>query len=512
MTPTPREAATITVENPARTDRPVGSVRAHTGAEVDAAAVAAAAAAPGWARTPEADRAAALLRIAAGLEAAAEDLAVLLARESGKPLGDCRGEVGYACAVLRWYAEQAPALLSRRTIDDAGGRLERRLRPYGVVAALTPWNAPVILTAVKLAPALAAGNAVVVKPSPLAPLAVSAFLAGAARELPPDVVRVCHGHAPTALRLAGHPGVGKLSFTGGAVAGRALGAAAAAALTPTTMELGGNDAAVLLDDAALTEADLDRLVLASFATAGQVCMAAKRLYVPQARLESFAERYAAAAARVLRLGDPLDPGTTVGPVISAEATDRIRALVADARSRGATAVELGTVRPGTDLDAGHFVRPALVLGLREDAPLVCEEQFGPALPVLGYADEDDLVERVNAGPYGLAASVWSADEQRAFALAARLDAGFRFVNTHNRTGMALRAAFGGVKRSGHGREYGAEGLLEYVQPVLTHAPGAFRAGGGGMAPGAYPVGGPARASASYSANGPAGAPAGGPAA
>ncbi|MCY0930178.1 aldehyde dehydrogenase family protein [Streptomyces sp. H27-H1] len=482
--------AAITVENPACTARPVGSVRLHSEAEVDAAVEAAAAAAPGWARTAGSDRSAALTRIAAGLEASTGDLSALLARESGKPLADCRGEVGYACAVLRWYAEHAPPLLVRRTVDDAQGRLERDFRPYGVVAALTPWNAPVILTAVKLAPALAAGNTVVVKPSPLAPLAVSAFLEGAARELPPDAVRVCHGHAEAALRLAGHPAVGKLSFTGGAVAGRAVGAAAARALTPATMELGGNDAAVLLDDATLTDTDMDRLVLASFATAGQVCMAAKRIYAPRAGLDSFVERYVAAAGRVLRLGDPLAARTTVGPVISAAAADRVRGLIADARARGGSAVELGTVQPGTDLSGGHFVRPTLLLGLREDAPLVCEEQFGPALPVLAYEDEDELVDRVNAGPYGLAASVWSADEPRAFALAARLDAGFRFVNTHNRTGMALRAAFGGVKGSGHGREYGAEGLMEYVQPVLTHAPAAFRTGGGGMAPGAYPVGGP----------------------
>ena len=480
----------FTVENPACTARPVGSVRSHTAGEVDGAVAAAVAAAPGWAGTAEAERAAALTRIAAGLEASASGLAVLLARESGKPLADCRGEVGYACAVLRWYAAEAPLLLSRRSVADPRGRLERRFRPFGVVAALTPWNAPVILTAVKLAPALAAGNTVVVKPSPLAPLAVSEFLRGAARELPSGVVQVCHGHAEVALRLAGHEDVGKVSFTGGAVAGRAVGAAAAGALTPTTMELGGNDAAVLLDDAALTEPDLDRLVLASFATAGQVCMAAKRIYVPRDGLDAFVEGYGAAAARVLRLGDPLDASTTVGPVISAAAAARVRGLIADARARGGTTAELGTVQAGTDVDGGHFVRPTLVLGLGEDAPLVCEEQFGPAVPVLAYEDEDDLVDRVNAGPYGLAASVWSADEERAFALAARLDVGFRFVNTHNRTGMALRAAFGGVKGSGHGREYGAEGLMEYVQPVLTHAPAAFRTGGAGMAPGAYPGGGP----------------------
>ncbi len=479
----------ITVDNPACTARPVGSIRSHTASDVDATVDAAHAAAPDWSRTALADRAAALARMADGLQSSAEDLAILLARESGKPLADCLGEVGYACAVLRWYAVEAPLLLSPRVVDDARGRLEHRYRPFGVVTALTPWNAPVILTAVKLAPALAAGNTVVVKPSPLAPLAVSAFLDGAARELPAGAVGVCHGGAEVAMRLAGHRHVGKLSFTGGAVAGREVGAAAAAALTPTTMELGGNDAAVLLDDAALTAADMDRLVMASFATAGQVCMAAKRVYVPKARLEPFVERYVAAAARVLRLGDPLAAGTTVGPVISRQAADRVRGLITDAQERGGTAVELGTVQAGADLRGGHFVRPTLLLGLGDNAPLVYEEQFGPVLPVLVYEDEADLVERVNAGPYGLAASVWSADETRAFDLAARLDAGFRFVNTHNRTGMALRAAFGGVKRSGHGREYGAEGLMEFVQPVLTHAPAAFRAGGAGMPPGAYPAGG-----------------------
>ncbi|MFD3677024.1 aldehyde dehydrogenase family protein [Streptomyces sp. NPDC058613] len=479
-------ARTIAVENPARTGVIVGGVRWHSAEEVDEAVAAAGSAAPAWARLGAAERAASLGRIAGRLEAAAEGTSVLLARESGKPVADCRGEVGYACAVLRWYARHSAGLLSGRADDDHQGRLERRYRPYGVVAALTPWNAPVILTVVKLAAALAAGNTMVVKPSPLAPLAVSAVLADAALELPPGVLRVCHGHADTALRLVGHPGVHKVSFTGGPVAGRAVGAAAAGMLTPTTMELGGNDAAILLDDAELSESDMERLVLASFATAGQVCMAAKRIYVPRGRLGTFVERYVAAARRSLRLGDPLLTGTTVGPVISAEAADRVRALVAGACELGGEAVALGTVLPGTDLSAGHFERPVLVLGLSDDAPLVAEEQFGPAVPVLAYEDVEELVDRVNAGPFGLAASVWSADEDRAFALAERLDCGFCFVNTHNRTGMALRAAFGGVKRSGHGREYGPEGLMEYVQPVLAHLPAPFRTGGAGMAPGAYP--------------------------
>lgn len=245
------------------------------------------------------------------------------------------------------------------------------------------------------------------------------------------------------------------------------------------MELGGNDAAVLLDDAPLDDDAMDRLVLAAMATAGQVCMAVKRIYVPRARHDRFVDAFTAAAARVVRLGDPLVPGVSVGPVISAESAARLRALADDGLRRGGRALPLGTLCPSTDRSAGHFVRPTALLGLDDRAAVVREEQFGPLVPVLAYDGEDEVIARAGAGDLGLGASVWSADEERAFAVARLLDAGFCFVNTHNRTGMSLRAPFGGVKRSGHGREYGAEGLLEYVQPCVTHAPAAFRQGAPG---------------------------------
>jgi NAD-dependent aldehyde dehydrogenases len=477
----------IRIHNPARTAELVGCATPATPREVDRAVAAAGRAAPYWARTSVSERASALLSAAATLEAAARTHAPLLARESGKPLADCRGEIAFSAAVLRWFADAAPGLLADRLIDDAQGRLTIRQRPYGPVAALTPWNAPVVLTALKLAPALVAGNALLVKPSPLAPLAIGALLTRLAEHFPAGLLHTLHGHAATATHLVGHPGVYKVAFTGGARAARAIGAAAAKALTPTVMELGGNDAAVLLDDARLDDDAMDRLVLAAMATAGQVCMAVKRIYVPRARHDRFVDAFTAAAARVVRLGDPLAPGVSVGPVISAESAARLRALTDDALRRGGRALPLGAVCPSTDTSAGHFVRPALLLGLDERAPLVREEQFGPLVPVLAYDSEDEVIARAGAGELGLGASVWSADEERAFAVARRLDTGFCFVNTHNRTGMSLRAPFGGVKRSGHGREYGAEGLLEYVQPCVTHAPAAFRGGGAGMAPGAYPL-------------------------
>ncbi|WP_345577714.1 aldehyde dehydrogenase family protein, partial [Nonomuraea rosea] len=411
---------------------------------------------------------------AAAIAARFQELAVLLARESGKPLADCRGEIAFALAWLRWVCEHAPGVLAVSDVADGAGRLVTRRRPYGVVACVTPWNAPVILAMTKLAPALAAGNTAVVKPSPLAPLTVGEIAAA----LPH--VEIVHGGAETGQALVAHPLVRKVAFTGGDAAGRAIAAAAGSMLTPSVMELGGNDPALLLPDFALTPDDYERLVMASFATSGQVCMAAKRLYVPRRRAAEFVAAYVAAAERILLVGDPLTAGVSMGPVISAQAADRIRALV----GQDGTAVPLG--RATGDLSTGYFVTPTLVTGLPDSAPLVTAEQFGPAVPLLAYDTEEEALARANASELGLAASVWSADEERAFAAAGRLEAGFVFVNTHNRTGMSPRAPFGGIKRSGHGREYGAEGLLEYVQTTVAHAPAAFRPGGSGMAATAYP--------------------------
>ncbi|MFC5819322.1 aldehyde dehydrogenase family protein [Nonomuraea harbinensis] len=466
-------------ENPARVAEVVGRIPV-TGADgVDAAVRRVAEVRREWAARPIGDRVAVLREAAGVIDGRTGELAVLLARESGKPLADCRGEISFALTYLRWVCDNAPRVLAPAEIDDAAGRLVVRRAPYGVVGCVTPWNAPVILAMVKLAPALAAGNAAVLKPSPLAPLAVSEVAAA----LP--AVEVVHGGAPAGRALVTHPAVRKVAFTGGDAAGREIAAAAGSMLTPSVMELGGNDPAIFLPDFALSGDDYERLVMATFATSGQVCMAAKRLYVPRARMAEFTEAYTAAAERVLVVGDPLTPGVTMGPVISGPAADRIRALVAGSLSRGGTAVPLG--RAVGDLESGYFVTPTLVTGLDDQAPLVTEEQFGPAVPLLPYDTEEELPARANAGDLGLAASVWSADEDRAFDLAARLEAGYVFVNTHNRTGMSLRAPFGGVKRSGYGREYGEEGLLEYVQSAVVHAPAAFRDGGAGLPATAYPA-------------------------
>ncbi|MEV0134508.1 aldehyde dehydrogenase family protein [Dactylosporangium sp. NPDC050688] len=480
----------IVRENPARVSEVVGRVAAvdrDIPNRVDGAVRAAHAAFREWSGIPIALRLAALRAAADAIAGDLEGLAVLLAREIGKPLPDCRGEIGFAVQHLRWVIEQAPAAYADRELDDAQGRLLRIRKPYGVVVAVTPWNAPVVLAMLKLASALAAGNTVVVKPSPLGPLTVDRVVRLFQAHLPRAAVQVLHGHADLVTALVTHRLVRKVAFTGGEDAGRAIAAAAADRLIPTVMELGGNDPAVFLPDAPLDGASMDRLVMASFASAGQVCMAAKRLYVPRARAGEFVEAYVAAAARVLVVGDPLAAGVTMGPMVSDAARRRARDLTLAAGQGDAERIELGRRAAGYDETAGYFLPPVLVVDPPHDAALLREEQFAPVVPVACYDSEDQALAMANDDDLGLGASVWSADEERAFAFARRLEAGFAFVNTHNRTGMSLRAPFGGVKRSGWGREYAQEGLAEYVQTCVVHAPAPFRAGGAGLSPTAYPT-------------------------
>jgi acyl-CoA reductase-like NAD-dependent aldehyde dehydrogenase len=364
--------------------------------------------------------------------------------------------------------------------------MEVRRIPYGVVAAVTPWNAPIILSMLKVGPALATGNTIVVKPSPLAPLAVTRVLHAIAGALPDGVLAVVHGDAEAGSALVGHPLVAKIAFTGGLGVGSAIARQAADRVVPTVLELGGNDAAILLEDADLDDLAIERLVQASFITTGQVCMAAKRLYVHRSRVDEVVDRYRTVADRVLVTGDPLADGTTLGPLVTAAARDRVAALVDGARAAGADVVPLGRVADPDLVAGGWYLDPTLVLGADDHAPIVADEQFGPTVPLLAFDDEDDVVARANASEVGLASSVWSADEDRAFALARRLEAGMTFINTHNRSGMALRAPFGGVKRSGYGREYGDAGITEYLQTHTINAPAAFRPGGAGGGAG-YPT-------------------------
>ncbi|MFM7063426.1 MAG: aldehyde dehydrogenase family protein [Actinomycetes bacterium] len=473
--------------NPARTTELVGRAGAVDAAGAAAAVEASDVAFHVWRTVAPTERAALLLAAADAVAAATDELAPLLARELGKVVDDCRGEMAFAAACLRDAVGAMDQVLGLKEVDDDLGRLRIARVPFGVVVAVVPWNAPLILAMLKVAPALATGNTVVVKPSELVPLAVTRALEVIASHLPPGVLSVVHGRGDVGAALVGHPLTRKVAFTGSGATGSLVAAAAAHHVTPLVMELGGNDPAIFLDDADLTDEVLERAVFGAFLTSGQVCMAAKRFLVPDHRVAEFADAFTAVAERVLVVGDPLDPAVTVGPLVSELQQQRVAAMVDDARDRGAEIRTIGSVADGADLDAGWFMRPRLVLGLDDDAPLVRDEQFGPAVPVLGYATLDEAVARANASELALGSSVWSGDEARAIEVAARLEAGITFINCHNRAGMSFRAPFGGTKRSGYGREFGAAGLEEYVQTHTVHAPAAFRPGAGGGSGRAYPV-------------------------
>lgn len=440
-----------------------------------------------WAaRSPE-DRASALLAAADAIDAVVDELAPLLCRELGKVIADCHGEIGFASAYLRAAVRDADGMVgAREVVDDDAGRMEIRRVPHGVCAAVTPWNAPIILSLLKVAPALATGNTMVVKPSPLAPLTVTRVLGAIASHVPDGVLNVVHGGAEIGRVLTSDTRVAKVAFTGGLATGAAIMRNAADTVKPLVLELGGNDAAILLDDADLSEAAVERLIHASFITSGQVCMAAKRVYVHRSRHDELVEAYRRIADRVLVVGDPMDPRTTVGPMVDEANRDRVLDLVAGARERGAEVIHLGSVADDDLVATGWFLQPTLVLGADDADPVVADEQFGPIVPILPFDDVDEVVGRANASDLALGSSVWSADEERAFEVARRLEAGITFVNTHNRSGMSLRAPFGGRKLSGFGREYGRAGVEEYLLTHTINLPAGFRPGAEAGSGAGYP--------------------------
>jgi acyl-CoA reductase-like NAD-dependent aldehyde dehydrogenase len=425
---------------------------ACTPEQLDQAVAAAARAYASWRRDDE-ERRAVLRRAAAAILASVGELAPLLTAEQGKPRSEAATEVRVAGSWLRYYADlEIPRELVQ---EDRRGHAEVRRRPLGVVAAITPWNYPIALALWKIAPALRAGNTMVLKPSPYTPLATLALGRLLSEVLPPGVLNVISGPDPLGALLVGHPTPRKISFTGSAATGRLVAAAAAADLKRVTLELGGNDPAIVLDDAD-PEAIADALFWGAFANNGQMCMAVKRVYVAQRRypevVAALAER-----ARMVRVGEGSEKASQLGPVSNRAQFDRVAELVRDALARGAVAAAGGAAleRPG------YFFAPTILAGLSDGVRVVDEEQFGPVLPVIGYRDVDEAVRRANGTDYGLTASVWSPDLERAAAVAARLEAGQVSVNVH---AGAVRPdlPFSGHKASGIGVENGLWGLYGYT--------------------------------------------------
>ncbi|MGW6719723.1 aldehyde dehydrogenase family protein [Streptomyces sp. NPDC054995] len=412
-----------------------------------------------WRADPAA-RAAALLAAADAVEAAGAELAPLLTREQGKPLTESYAEIARTAARLRWFADMAPEI---RTIEDGRAvHSEIRWRSLGPVAAIVPWNFPLQLASAKFAPALAAGNTVVLKPSPFTPLATRLLGSVLSAALPEGVLTMITGREPLGALLASHPGIRHVTFTGSVPTGRAVAAGAASGLARVTLELGGNDAAILLDDVDV-ERIADRLFWAAFRNCGQVCMAVKRVYAP-ARLHDRVVDALAARAKAVVVGAGLDPDTELGPLNNAAQLARVERYTARALADGARAAA-----GGHRLDRpGWFHAPTVLTDVPPDSPVVAEEQFGPVLPVLRYGSVDEAVEAANATRFGLGGSVWGTDLDRAEAVAGRLECGTAWINHH--AVLSLAQPFAGVKESGVGVAGGPWGLYGNLSPFVVHRP------------------------------------------
>ena len=457
----PATAGRIEVRSPA-TGEQVGLAPMAAAADVDEAVRAAREAFdsgpwPGWA--PE-DRAELIGRIGKALKARAGELAELISDEVGSPRAWARtGQVATALGALhaaRAVADSYPWTETRR--GAFGNDVRVRKLPVGVVGAIVPWNAPLFIAALKLGPALAAGCTVVLKPAPEAPL--SAFvLAEVAAEagLPDGVLNVVPGGPEAGEHLVRHPGVDKISFTGSTAVGRRIGALCGADMRRCTLELGGKSAAVLLDDVRLDEPTIGQLVSGAMDNSGQVCMALSRVLAPRARYAEVVDTLASAVA-ALRVGDPADPRTQLGPVISEGARDRIEGQVRAAVDAGARLVTGG----GRPRSPGWYLEPVVLSEVDNQMPVARTEIFGPVATVIPYDTEDEAVEIANDSEYGLAGAVWTTDTARGEAVAARLRTGSVAVNSS--APMDLGSPFGGVRCSGIGREGGPEGIDAYVEP------------------------------------------------
>lgn len=423
-------------------------------AELNAAVAAAAAAFPGWAARPDADRVAACHAIADKLEAHADELSRLITREQGKPLNGVgsRFEVQGAAG---WCRYTAGLTLPVEVLQDGeAGRVEMHRKPVGVVGSITPWNWPMIIAVWHILPAIRSGCTVVCKPSPYTPLSTLRMVELMNEVLPAGVVNVVTADDKgTSLGglISAHPDIRKVVFTGSTATGQKVMRSAAGTMKRLTLELGGNDAGIVLPDAD-PQAIAEGLFWGAFINMGQTCAALKRLYVDDSIHDAVVEALAA-YIRNIPVGNGLEETSVMGPVANKMQFDKVAALVESARAKG-------TVVTGGAPGEGLFFPPTVITGLSNGDPLVDQEQFGPALPVIRYTDLEEAIRAANDSPSGLGGSVWSSDPEKARAVASRLECGTVWINKHGM--IQPNAPFGGTKMSGLGVEFGQEGLLEYT--------------------------------------------------
>ena len=455
----PSTSSRTTVLN-AATEEVLGTVPLADVADVDRAVAAArnAAEKSAWSQASPADRAAAMTRFADELQKRSGELARTVSQENGMPIGLSEAfEGGFAIGLLRYYADLA-ATMSVEDVRPSQMGLQTVVRrsPAGVVAAIVPWNYPVVLAMSKIAPALAAGCSVVVKPSPPATVLDWCIVAEAAEAagIPPGVINWVPGGPDVGAYLVAHPGVDKVAFTGSTASGRSIATVCAGLLRPVTLELGGKSAAILLDDVDM-DAIMPNLQFITFMNNGQTCVTCSRILAPAGRYDEVVDALATRVS-MLRVGDPLDPHTEIGPMATAAHRDRVERYIE--KGRGEARLVAGGGRP-KGIDKGWFVEPTVFAYMTNDATIAQEEIFGPVLSVIPYDDEADAVRIANDSVFGLGGTVFSADTERAKNIARQVHTGTIGINGYP---VAIGSPFGGVKDSGSGREFGPEALNGYL--------------------------------------------------
>ncbi|MBC7496144.1 MAG: aldehyde dehydrogenase family protein [Sphingomonadaceae bacterium] len=445
--------ATIPVIDPA-TGETFATAPDCTPEQLDDAVSAAKAAFPSWRATPIAERQAMVARAGALLMAQSDELGRLFTREQGRPLPMATGEIAQAGQWLQMVSAMTPPV---HVVEDSDAQLiETRYVPLGVVCAIAPWNFPVTLAMWKVGPALVAGNTMVLKPSPFTPLCTLRIGQLFSEIFPPGVFNVISGGDQLGPQMTAHPGFAKISFTGSTATGKRVMETAAKDLKRITLELGGNDAAIVMPDVDL-DMVAEKIFFGAFFNTAQICVATKRLYVHEAVYDGLRDRLVAMAQGV-KVGDGADQGTVLGPIQNRRQYERVLELLDDARANNLVLLE-GMAVPD---NGGYFVPVTIVDNPPEQSRVVQEEAFGPILPMLKFSDIDDVIARANASDYGLAGAVWSKDTDAALDIARRMETGTVWINQN----LNLRpdTPFAGHKQSGFGSENGMEGLLEYMVP------------------------------------------------
>lgn len=456
-------ASVIEVFNPARPTELVGKAGRGAPEDIGRAISAAHRVQPEWASKTHRERLDILKAAMKAVDGVAGSLVELYVRENGKVRAEAERELTTLAPRMAMILDSAAVLDDDRSVPSDSGSTYVINRPYGVVVSIVPWNSPLSLGFSQIISAMVTGNTVVIKPPETCPIAMCTLVAALAEKLPAGVLNLVTGlPAEIGDALISNPLVSKIAFTGSVASARKIMCSAANNIADLTLELGGNDAAIVLPDADLSEASMKKIISATFTLAGQVCMAIKRLYVHRDIADKFIEALQGAMTNYYA-GNGLDPNASMGPLHTRAALLRTQELLDEAKALRATIIPCGGVTDEAAASGGHFFQPTLVVGVPDSARVVQEEQFCPILPILIYDDIEDAIARANSSMFGLGGSVWSQNVEAAAKIARRIEAGTVFVNVHGTGAINRRAPYGGLKHSGIGRKAGLEGLMEFVE-------------------------------------------------